>query len=93
MAPQIGSVLLASTNPTALRDWYVEAFAPQVDKTPDGAYDVLNFDGFYVMIDSRDDIGERNPEPGRLIVNVEVDDARGVAAKLDGMNGTWLAEL
>jgi predicted enzyme related to lactoylglutathione lyase len=89
--PTIGSLLLSSTDPARLRDWYAAVFAPKVDRTP--GYDVLDFGGFYVMIDSRDDVGAANPEPGRVILNVDVDDARAIAARIDGLGGRWLAEL
>ena len=53
-APTIGSILLASSNPERLRDWYVAALAPKVERTPgEPAYDVLDFDGFYLMLDRR----------------------------------------
>ncbi|WP_174185720.1 VOC family protein [Nocardia barduliensis] len=92
--PTIGSLLLSSTDPARLRDWYAAAFAPKVDRTPgEPAYDVLDFGGFYLMIDSRDDVGPANPEPGRVILNVEVDDARAVAGRIDDLGGKWLAEL
>ena len=93
MATKLGSMLLASTNPTRLRDWYAQALGVTPEQTPDGSYDVLNLDGFYVLIDSRDDVGEKNPEPGRMILNLDVDDARGIAARLDELGATWLAPL
>lgn len=90
----IGSILLSSVNPDRLRDWYAEAFAPKVDRTPgEPGYDVLDFNGFYLMIDKRDDIGNTNPEPGRMFLNVETDDARAIAGRIDTLGGTWLAPL
>ncbi|MGY1938731.1 VOC family protein [Nocardia gipuzkoensis] len=92
--PTIGSLLLSSTDPARLRDWYAAVFVPKVDRTPgEPGYDVLDFGGFYVMIDSRDDVGAANPEPGRMILNVDVDDARAVAGRIDDLGGRWLAEL
>lgn len=93
MATKLGSMLLASTNPTRLRDWYAQALGVTPEQTPDGSYDVLNLDGFYVLIDSRDDVGEKNPEPGRMILNLDVDDARAIVARLDELGATWLAPL
>ena len=85
-------VLLASTNPERLHDWYVTALEPEEDTKVDG-YRVLTFGGFHVLIDRRDDIGDSNPEPGRVILNFDVPDARAIAARLDAMGVTWLAEL
>lgn len=84
----LGSILLASADPERLEEWYVAAFAPR--RTRDG---FLSFGGVEVLIDSRDDIGPVNPEPGRLILNFHVDDARATAAHLDGLGVSWLAPL
>lgn len=90
-SPTLGSLLLSSTDPERLRDWYAHAFEPVVSQTPGGQYDVLDFGGFYVMIDTRDDIGQVNPEPGRIVLNIDVPDARAVATRL--ADERWLAEL
>ncbi len=87
-APPLGSILLASTNPTRLRDWYVAAFDPYVNA--DG---FLIFGGVALLIDARDDIAEQTAEPGRLILNFHVDDADTMAARLDELVVTWLAPL
>ncbi|MDA0567438.1 VOC family protein [Streptomonospora sp. S1-112] len=88
----LDSMLLSSTDPRRLHAWYAEAFAPDEDSAVD-TYRVLRFGGVYLMIDSRDDIGAANPEPGRLILNFQVPDARAAAARLDRMGATWVAPL
>lgn len=90
--PSLGSMLLASTNPQRLRAWYAAALAPRANEDVEG-YGMLDFGGFYLMIDRRADIGEANPEPARVIVNFDVDDARAVAARIDDLGGAWLAAL
>ncbi len=90
--PSLDSMLLASTDPQRLHDWYAAAFEPSEDNKMDQYY-VLKFGTFYVLIDTRDDIGDRNPEPGRVIFNFDVEDARAVTARLDELGTTWLAEL
>ncbi|EOM78594.1 glyoxalase/bleomycin resistance/dioxygenase family protein [Rhodococcus rhodnii] len=91
-------MLLSSTNPARLRDWYVAVFGVTAATTPDGAYDVLGFGPdpahtFWVMIDSRDDVGESNPEPGRVVLNVDVDDAQATAHAVDASGARRLAPL
>ncbi|MFD4182223.1 VOC family protein [Rhodococcus sp. NPDC058514] len=86
--PDLGSILLASPNPERLRDWYCQAF--EATPTPDGD---VRFGGVSVLFDGRDDIGARNPEPGRTILNFHVDDARAIAARLDEMGADWLVRL
>ncbi|NLU82955.1 VOC family protein [Rhodococcus sp. HNM0569] len=96
--PTLGSLLLSSTKPRRLRDWYVAVFEVHAERTPDDAYDVLGFGSdpahrFWVMIDSRDDVGDANPEPGRFLLNIEVDDAEATARAVDAAGGRWLAPL
>jgi uncharacterized glyoxalase superfamily protein PhnB len=91
-SPTLGSLLLASTDPQRLGDWYATALGPDSDETNSG-YRMLKFGAFWMLIDSRDDVGATNPEPGRVILNFDVDDARAVAARLDDLGVKWLAEL
>ncbi|WP_369688385.1 VOC family protein [Actinomadura macra] len=86
--PEIGSVLLASTEPDQLRAWYEEAFGVAADT--DG---FLHLGGVGLLVDGRDDVAGKAVEPSRVILNVHVDDARAVARHLDGMDVTWLAPL
>ncbi|MPZ71712.1 MAG: VOC family protein [Nitriliruptorales bacterium] len=90
--PKLNSVLLASTDPDRLGAWYAAALEPDDDTKMD-PYRVLSFGGFYVMIDTRTDISDTNPEPGRVIFNFDVADARAVAARLGEVGVEWLAEL
>jgi predicted enzyme related to lactoylglutathione lyase len=88
----LNSVLLASADPERLRSWYVAALDPQ-DHTEMNQYRMLRFGTFNLMIDSRADVGEKNPEPGRVILNFEVPDARAAVARVNELGGVWLAEL
>jgi catechol 2,3-dioxygenase-like lactoylglutathione lyase family enzyme len=90
--PTLDSMLLASTDPERLHAWYVSALEPEEDAKVD-PYRILKYGGFHLLIDQRDDVSDRNPEPGRMILNFDVADARAIAARLDEMGVTWLAEL
>lgn len=90
--PSLDSILLASNNPERLHAWYVAALDPEEDTKVDG-YRVLTFGGFHVLIDSREDVSDTNPEPGRVILNFDVGDARAVAARLVDLGVEWLAAL
>jgi predicted enzyme related to lactoylglutathione lyase len=90
--PVLDSMLLASTDPDRLHAWYAGALDPAEDSKVD-QYRVLRFGTFHLLIDTRDDIGDRNPEPGRVIVNFDVPDARSVAARMDELGTEWVAEL
>jgi hypothetical protein len=90
--PSLDSILLASTDPDRLHSWYVAALDPEEDTKVD-TYLVLRFGGVHVLIDRRDDVSATNPEPGRVILNFDVADARSIAARLDEMGARWVAEL
>jgi predicted enzyme related to lactoylglutathione lyase len=90
--PSLDSMLLASTDPERLRNWYAAALDPE-ENAEVGGYRMLKFGAFYLMIDTRSDIGDKNPEPGRMILNFDVPDARAVVDRLNGMGVQWLAEF
>ncbi len=90
--PSLDSILLASTDPERLHAWYATGLEPEEDTKVD-AYQVLKFGKFYVLIDSRSDIGATNPEPGRVILNFDVSDARATASRLEDIGVQWLAQL
>ena len=86
--PALGSILLGTSNPERLRDWYSAALAPERDE-----FGWMNFGGIGVLIDGRSDVAELNPEPGRVILNFHVDDAYATAAHLNDLGVTWLVEV
>ena len=74
-APELASVLLGTSNPDRLRQWYVAAFGVEPRD-----YGWLTFGGFDLLIDGRDDVRNVNDEPGRMILNFHTDDAQSLAA-------------
>jgi len=91
-SPSLDSILLASRDPQRLHDWYAATLQPQED-TEMEQYRVLRFGNVYLLIDTRGDIGGSNPEPGRMILNFGVRDARAVAARMAELGTTWHAGL
>lgn len=90
--PSLDSLLLASTDPARLRAWYVKVLDPESD-TDVAQYGVLKFGGFHLFIDTRADVADKNPEPGRVILNFDVPDARAIVARMEEAGVSWLAEL
>lgn len=90
--PNLDSMLLATTDPDRLRDWYVAVLKPQ-DHSEMDDYRVLRFGTFHLLIDRRDDIGPKAGDPTRMILNFDVEDARAVAARMDERGTQWLAPL
>ena len=89
---RLNSMLLASPDPDRLAAWYTTAFAPE-QQTEANGYRILTLGGFTLLIDRRDDVTGPNPQPGRMILNIDVDDARAAARHLDDMGVTWEAKL
>src|SRR5687768_7299557 len=85
MTPKAGSILLGTTRPEELRDWYRRALAPGHEA--DGPID---FGRLLLLIDKRDDVSEKNNEPGRMIFNFHVDDFDAVEAQLRAAGVDWL---
>jgi predicted enzyme related to lactoylglutathione lyase len=90
--PALTGMLLASTDPARLRAWYAKALDPESDIDVD-QYGVLKFGAFHLIIDTRTDVADKNPEPGRVILNFDVPDARATIARMEEAGVTWLAEL
>ncbi|MEE2038083.1 VOC family protein [Nocardiopsis sp. CT-R113] len=90
--PNLDSMLLATTDPDRLHDWYAAVLDPQADDSMDD-YRVLRFGGFHLLIDRRDDVGPTAGDPTRMILNFDVGDARAVAARMDEAGTEWLAPL
>jgi predicted enzyme related to lactoylglutathione lyase len=90
--PQLDSMLLASTDPGRLHAWYAEVLEPAETSVVD-QYRILRFGTFHLLIDSRDDVGTTNREPGRMILNFDVPDAKAIAARMDERGTSWLAPL
>jgi predicted enzyme related to lactoylglutathione lyase len=92
--PPLGSILLGTTDARRLRDWYAAAFAPGRESFTEVAPTMFaaNFGDVALLIDGRDDVSGRNPEPGRVILNFHVEDARATAERLNDLGVTWIVE-
>lgn len=75
----LASMLPSSSDPERLRAWYADGLEPELNTEQD-SYGILKFGPLFLLIDTRDDIGAVNPEPGRVILNFEVEDARAAMA-------------
>lgn len=82
-----GSMLLGTTRPAEMREWYIKALAPEF--TGDGAVDL---GGFLLVIDGRDDVEAKNNDPARAIINFHVEDFDAVKAQIDAAGTEWLAD-
>lgn len=86
-APVLGSILVGSADPLRLRAWYADVFGARPDRAG-----FLDLGGVRMLIDRRDVPG-RSVDPGRLILNVHVDDVRGVESVLIDREAIWIREV
>ena len=95
--PALGSILLGTTNPHRLRDWYAAALAPGDSGEAFTEVTPTMFAGTFgdtsVLIDGRSDVADKNPDPGRVILNFHVDDIRAAEARLVALEAVWAREL
>ncbi|UNZ18984.1 VOC family protein [Streptomyces sp. 891-h] len=93
--PRIGGIVLGSTDPERLWEWYRTAFTPRAAAADtdggEGPAHVLELSGTYVIFESRDDVGRKSVEPGRILINFEVTDIHGTARRLtEQLNPHWV---
>ena len=92
MTTTLMSLMLASQDPDRLHSWYTAVLPPDTDDKQD-QYRILGYGGFYLFLDSRDDVGEATAEPGRVLLNFDVADARGFVDRVDQVGCGWEAPL
>lgn len=87
------SIILGSTQPARLREWYLTVLAPEqaVDSqaSTHGGEGPLHLDGFVLVIEGRDDLEAQNPQPGRVLVNFHVDDFDAAEKQLQAAGVQW----
>ncbi|MGP3989419.1 VOC family protein [Streptomyces sp. 3N207] len=90
IGPRVGGIVLGSTDPKRLWEWYRTAFAPDAEDG-DGTMLGLELSGTYLIFESREDVGRRSVEPGRILVNFEVTDIHGMAERLtEQLDPRWV---
>jgi hypothetical protein len=87
---RLGSVVLGSTDPQRLRSWYRAVLATEHDSGGLG----LELDaGSRLIFDRRTDVATVTSEPGRILVNLYVDDLETVAVRLAGLGVGWIRPI
>ena len=86
--PPISSLMIGSSQPDVLKEWYRGAFG--VKENEMGAFD---FGGVQLFIESHSEVQGDTREPARVIVNMNVDDCRALQAQLDEHGVRWVREV
>ena len=85
---KLSSILIGSTRPAELREWYRAVLAPG-----DSGDGLVDLGGFHLAFARRDDVTPTNLEPGRMILNFHVDDFDAVEAQLEAAGVEWLVPV
>jgi uncharacterized glyoxalase superfamily protein PhnB len=89
-----GSIILGSTQPARLREWYLKVLAPEragdMPASAHGGEGPIHLDGFILVIEGRDDIDAQNPQPGRVLVNFHVNNFDAAENQLQAAGVQWL---
>jgi predicted enzyme related to lactoylglutathione lyase len=83
--PPIGSLLVGSSQPDAMKDWYQRCFGVSANEM--GAYD---FGGIQFFIEAHSEVSGPTKEPARVIINLNVDDCRAIESQLKSQNVQWV---
>ncbi|SCG48958.1 VOC family protein [Micromonospora halophytica] len=84
----LGGVVIGSNDPDRLAAWYRAAFLPDA---PEGY--AIEFAGGRWIFAHRDDVAAQPAEPGRVILNLYVEDIRAVESHLETLGVTWIRKV
>lgn len=87
----LGSLLLGTSDVERLHAWYAAVLPPDSDNAMD-QYRVLEYAGFYLFLDPRDDVGDANDEPGRFLLNFDTD-VRAVEERAEQHGARWISAV
>ncbi|HEY6569785.1 MAG TPA: VOC family protein [Candidatus Limnocylindrales bacterium] len=86
----LNSILIGSDNAPRLSEYYTKLFGkPMWD---DGGYVGWQIGGGGITVGPHSEVKGSNPEPGRIIVNIESADVKGDFERLKGAGATVVAE-
>ena len=84
------SILIGSEDPQRLVDYYTKLFGkPGME---DGGYSGWQFGPGYVTVGPHDQVHGKNPQPGRLIWNLETPDVKADFARLQAAGAIVVRE-
>ena len=87
-APNLGSILVGSSQVDAMKDWYRACFGP--DENEMGAF---VFGGVQLFIEEHSEVSGANENGHRIILNLDVSGCRDLEAHLNDQGVTWVREV
>jgi predicted enzyme related to lactoylglutathione lyase len=87
-APNLGSLLVGTSQVDAMKDWYRSCFAPEENDM--GAF---VFGNTQLFVEEHSEVSGPNGDAHRIILNLDVADCRGLQQHLIGQGVTWIREV
>ena len=87
-APNLGSILLGSSQVDAMKDWYRACFGP--DENEMGAF---VFGGVQLFVEEHSEVSGSNENGHRIVLNLDVSGCRDLEAHLNEQGVTWVREV
>ena len=87
-APNLGSLLIGSSQVDAMKDWYRACFSAEENEM--GAF---VFGGVQVFIEEHSEVSGPNENGHRIIMNLDVTGCRDLEAHLQAQGTTWVREV
>ncbi len=87
-APNLGSILVGSSQVDTMKDWYRACFSP--DENEMGAF---AFGGVQLFIEEHSEVSGPSENGHRIILNLDVSGCRDLEAHLNDQGVTWVREV
>ncbi len=88
MAPSIGSLLIGSSNVDQMKEWYRKAFG--AGENDMGAFE---FGPVQLFVEEHSEVHGATKEPARVVINLDVEDCRGLEGHLEQLGVTWVRKV
>lgn len=86
----LNSILIGSANPKALTDYYTKVFGKPV--WDEGDFVGWQIGSGFVTVGPHDQVKGKNPDPGRILWNIETSDVKGEFERLKAAGATVVQE-
>lgn len=90
---QFSGLVLGTRDPERLSAWYRAAFAPEQEPGDVIGRPLIEVGGTRLIFDQRTDVKAEAAEPGRILINLRVPDARAAEAHLRTLDVVWVRKL
>ena len=87
-APNLGSILVGSSQVDSMKDWYRVCFSPEENEM--GAF---VFGNVQLFVEEHSEVSGPNLDQHRVILNLDVSDCRTLESHLKENEVTWVREV